>query len=60
MPGTPGPRHTGGSLHASDAVHRTGADTPHDSAVGMPMTGRTVGATPYLPHDHRTGERARD
>lgn len=57
MPGEPGHRHTGDAPHASDPCRRGGGDTPYDDARALLMTHVVVGATTYLPHDHRTGER---
>lgn len=37
MPGTPGPRLTGGDTHASDRVRVGRGDTPCDVAGNLPM-----------------------
>lgn len=51
MPGTPGPRHTGGAPHASDRLRQSDGDTPYDDASSLPMASRSVGATAYIQLD---------
>lgn len=49
MPGTPGPRLTGGPPHASDSVRHVGVATPYERDTSLPMTRETVGAITYGP-----------
>lgn len=42
MPGTPGPRLTGGDPHASDARAAGYRDTPYNGAANLPMTATTT------------------
>lgn len=47
MPGEPGPSHSGGAPHASDAMRGYASDTPYGGSISLPMTTGTVGGRAY-------------